>query len=211
MLATEQRFLQRARAFDPAALVGSARISHDLFVRERELRLARAAFPERLLPVDQMSSMAIIFALLGSGAGPQPFRSVADYERFLRRADHFVGWADSAIAAMREGIARGVVQPRVVMQKALPQLREVALEDPERTIFWQAVRAMPEDLPAAERARLTALYREAIAARIVPAYRRLADFIEAEYLPATRASVAWSALPDGSAWYDHLIHHARRR
>lgn len=208
VLATEQRFLQRARAFDPAALVGSARISHDLFVRERELRLARAAFPERLLPVDQMSSMAIIFALLGSGAGPQPFRSVADYERFLRRADDFVGWADSAIAAMREGIARGVVQPRVVMQKALPQLREVALEDPERTIFWQAVRAMPEDVPAAERARLTALYREAIAARIVPAYRRLADFIEAEYLPATRASVAWSALPDGSAWYDHLIRHS---
>jgi uncharacterized protein (DUF885 family) len=200
-LAVERRFLERARATEPSALQDSARISLDLFVREREQAIARARFPERLLPIDQMNNPAITFALLGSGAGPQPFGTAADYDRFLRRAEGFVGWVDSAIGAMREGMARGVVQPEVVVRKSLPQLRAMIVEDPEASLFWRPVAALPDAVSAADRARIHAAWRAAIAGRIVPAYRRLADFLETEYLPAARASVGWSALPDGAAWY----------
>jgi uncharacterized protein (DUF885 family) len=102
---------------------------------------------------------------------------------------------------MREGAKRGVTQPRVAMVKVVPQLREVAVEKPEDSIFWQAVKAMPASIPTAERTRLTAAYRAAISQDILPAYRRLADFIEKEYLPQTRTTVAWTALPEGKAWY----------
>lgn len=200
-LETEQRFLARVRAVDPAALRGSDRISWDLFVREREQALERARFPERLLPIDQMHNPALTFALLGSGAGPQPFRTPADYDRFLQRAEGFVSWVDSAIAAMREGMARGVVQPRVVVQKAIPQLRAMLVDDPEASLFWRPVAALPEDVSVTDRRRIETAWREAIAGRIVPAYRRLASFLETEYLPAARQSVGWSALPDGAAWY----------
>lgn len=200
-LDVERRFLERVRAVDASTLRGSERISRDLFVHEREQALERARFPERLLPVDQLSNPAITFAMLGSGAGPQPFLVAADYDRFLRRADGFVAWAESAIDAMREGMARGVVQPEVVVRKSLPQLRAMLGADPEASLFWRPVAALPEDVPAAERARIQAAWRAAIAGRIVPAYRRLVDFLEKEYLPAARASVGWSALPDGAAWY----------
>jgi uncharacterized protein (DUF885 family) len=200
-LAVERRFLERARAMDPSALQGSARISRDLFVREREQAIERARFPERLLPIDQLNNPALTFALLGSGAGPQPFGTAADYDRFLRRAEGFVGWVDSAVGAMREGMARGVVQPEVVVRKSLPQLRAMIVEDPEQSLFWRPVAALPDGISAGERARIEAAWRAAIAGRIVPAYRRLADFLEKEYLPAARASFGWSALPDGAAWY----------
>jgi uncharacterized protein (DUF885 family) len=200
-----RRYLERARRVDPTALAGSARISYDIFLRERELALEGLRFPARLLAIDQMDSLANTFAVFGSGAGAQPFRNARDYDAFLSRSVDFERWVDSAIGALREGLARGVTQPRVVMAKVVPQLRDVARDAPEQTIFWQAIRAMPESIPAAERAAIEARWRSAIRDRIVPAYRRLADFIENEYLPRARTSVGWSALPQGAEWYRHQI------
>ena len=45
---------------------------------------------------------------------------------------------------------------------------------------------------------LTAAYRATIATKLMPALARLAAFLEKEYLPATRTSTGWSALPNGA-------------
>ena len=74
-----------------------------------------------------------------SGSSAQPFRNAKDYQNFLGRVQGFTRWTDSAIASMREGMRRGVVQPRVVMLKVVPQLRELAQDDPEKTVFWQVI------------------------------------------------------------------------
>jgi uncharacterized protein (DUF885 family) len=200
-----RRYLELARGIGPGTLEGSDRISYDIFVRERELALEGLRFPARLLAIDQMDSLATTFAVFGSGGGAQQFRSARDYDAFLARSVEFERWVDSAIAALREGLARGVSQPRVVIAKVVPQLREIAKADPEQTIFWQAVRAMPDSIAAPERAAIEARWRAAIRERIVPAYRRLADFIESEYVPRARTSVGWSALPQGADWYRHQI------
>ena len=203
--ALNRRYLDLVQRIDPSALTGSDRISYDVFVRERELVLAEQRFPGHLLPIDQMDSLASTFALFGSGAAAQPFRNAEDYDRFITRSGDFVVWADTAIESMREGMRRGVTQPRAVILKVVPQLRELANPDAEKTVFWNAIRAMPDTISPADRERITARWREALVTRIVPAYRRLADFIEKEYAPAARTTVGWSALPDGAAWYRHQI------
>ncbi len=201
----EARYLARARSVDVSGLSTADRISHDIFVEERSRALEGLKFPDRLLPLDQMNNLASEFALLASGTGAQPFLTAQDYERFLGRSRDFVRWADAAIVAFREGAARGVVHPRVVVEKLLPQLEALAEPDLENTLFWRSVKGMPDSIPPAERARLTALCRAAIADEILPAYRRLAQFLRTEYLPRTRSTVGWSALPDGQAWYRFKI------
>ena len=201
----ERRFLVRAWAVRPDDLQGSERISYDAFASGRAQRLNGARFPEWLLPIDQMDSIASNIAVLGSGESAQPFRTVRDYENFLKRLDGFVAWSKSAEAAMRTGMRRGVVQPRALMLKTVPQLRAVGVLDPRASMFWQPVKSMPADFSAADRARLEAAYAATLADRVLPAYRRLADFIETEYLPAARTTIAWSALPDGEAWYNYSI------
>lgn len=198
-------FLARARAIDRAALPASEQLGYDIFIRDREETLERFAFPDRLMPIDQMSSLASTFALMGGGGSAHPFDTPADYRAFLARADDFARWVDSAIAAMQEGIERGVVNPRAIMEKTVPQLRAIAKDKAEETLFWQPVAAMPSSIPAAEREALTAAYRDKIAHTIVPAYRRLADFIERDYLPHARDTVGLGALPQGEAWYRHQI------
>lgn len=196
-----QHWLDQARAIDTARLEGQARISYDMFVRDRELALEGERFPDWMLPVNQFSSLASFIPMLGSGSSAQPFKTVADYDNWLKRGAAVVALFDTAIANMREGVKAGVVQPRVLMNKVLPQLDAVIAGKPEDSVFWGPISNLPADFSGADQTRLTAAYRDLIGSQLAPAYRRLRDYIANEYLPACRDTVSLSALPDGAAWY----------
>jgi uncharacterized protein (DUF885 family) len=204
-LARDQAYLERIRAIDPAKLEGQDRLSHAIFLRDREESIAGAKFPSWMVPVSQFGNFGGFLAQLGSGKGLQPFAEVKHYDDFLARIAAAPAIFDTAIANMREGIAAGVVQPRPVVEKLIPQFEAHVVADPEKSVFWGAVEAMPESFPAADRERLTAAYRTAIADTLVPAYTRMRDFLRDEYLPAARDTVGLSALPDGAAWYAYRV------
>jgi uncharacterized protein (DUF885 family) len=201
VLGLQRAFLDRARRIDAAALSASSRITYDIFVSEREHALAGQRFPEELMPFNQMSGLPMDLAVYGSGSGPQPFATAKDYDRFLERMRQFPRWADGAIALMREGMARGITVPRPAMAKVLPQLREIVTTDLADNIFWSPIESMPAGIGKADRERIRAAYRAALTSEVMPAYRRLADFIERDYLPAARTTVGWTDLADGADWY----------
>lgn len=200
--ALESRYRAAVAAIDPATLDDDARLTREMFLYGRDIALERNRHPRQLLPISQFDGgMATYLAFYGAGTGAQPFASVADYDRWLARARRFPLWVDAAIAAMREGMTRGIVHPRVVMEKAVPQLESLISADPEASLFFGPVALMREDWPAAERERLEAAIWRLIEEDLNPGYRRLADFIRDEYLPACRETVGWSALPGGAEWY----------
>jgi uncharacterized protein (DUF885 family) len=200
-LAIERAFLDRAQLIDPANLSPGARLTYEIFTSERELALESQKFPEELLPFHQMGGLPMDLAVYGSGSGPQPFATAKDYDRFLARLRQFPRWVDGAIALMREGMARGVTVPRASMAKTVPQLREMVTPTLRDNIFWGPIDRLPKSIPAADRKRIAAEYEAALRQEILPAYARLADFVERDYLPAARTTVGWSALADGPAWY----------
>jgi len=203
--ALDARYLAEAKRIPMKRLDGARRLSLAVFIAARERSLEGYRFPTQLIPLNQFFSTPNSFAQLGSGSSTHPFKTAKDYDDFLKRIDGFVAWVDQAIANMREGAAQGVVQPRVLMEKVLPQLAAQAKDDPTQTTFWQPIANLPADLAAAERARLTEAYRAAIAGRLVPAYRKLHDFVRDEYLPRCRTTVSLAALPDGAAWYAYNV------
>ena len=203
--AVNERYLAEIRRIDPATLGGEDRVSWEVFVRERSRQLEGERFPDYLLPIDQHGGLATLMPMLGSGRNAQPFATTKDYEAWLGRLGGFPVWVDQAIANMREGVQKGVVQPRVVMERLLPQLDDLLVEKPEDSLFWSPLANFPEGVPAADRPRLEAAYRRAIAEQVLPAYRRLRDYVRDEYLPKCRTSIAWTALPDGEAWYQYYV------
>lgn len=204
-LASERRYLAAVEQLDAGTLGPHARLTYDIFRSGRQRDLESLRFPAHLLPIDQFNNAAAGFAVMGAGASAHPFAKREDYESFLKRIDGFVVWIDQSIVNMREGIKSGVVQPRVVMVKVLPQLEQLIVDDPTQSVFWEPLKAFPKDLPEADRTRLTAAYRDALSQRLMPAYRRLHDFIAKDYLPATRPTVGWSALPQGKEWYAFFV------
>ena len=197
----ERKYLAALLAIDNGDLGGQDLLTYEIFRLDRETSIAGERFPGELLPLNQSFSLANFFAVMGSGQSVQPFATVSDYENFLSRADDFIEYLDQTIINMRIGMERGVVQPRVVMEKVVPQLRAHVVDDVSTSIFYGPVSNMPADFSDEDRARLTTAYTDMIENRLVPAYLRVADFIEQEYMPATRTTVGWDALPDGEAWY----------
>lgn len=204
-LDVERAYLQAAQQFDPAQLSAADRLSLEIFISERRTALEGERFPGEWLPLNQMGSLATLMPVLGSATNAQPFATVEDYHEFLARMDDYVVWSDQAIVNMREGIRHKVVQPRVVMERVMAQLADLIVDDPAKSLFYQPVLNFPQSFSAADRTRLERDYRDAIAQRITPAYRRLHDFIRDEYLPQARTSVAWTDLPDGAQWYAYLV------
>ncbi|MBA4286307.1 MAG: DUF885 domain-containing protein [Xanthomonadaceae bacterium] len=199
--AFDARWLAEVKAISPAALTADDALSLDILRRQLERSIEAARFPEHLLPINQFYNLAAQLAQLGTGTGAQPFKTVADYQRWATRAAQIPVLFDQAIANLREGAAKGVVQPDVLMTKVLSQLDALAVAKPEDSLFWKPVTAFPSDFSDADRSRLTADYRTLIAGAVLPAYVRLRDYIRDDYLPVCRKSAGLAALPDGAAWY----------
>ena len=190
----------RREALDP-----ERQVTFDLLAYSLRMQREGERYPSHLLPLNQFFNFTAQFAQLGAGGGLHPFRTVKDYDDFLGRIAGFDHAVDVAIANMREGVATGVVQPRVLMERALPQLEAHVVADPATSLFYGPVKAFPGDFSAADRERLTAAYTAAIRDRIVPAFRRLHAFVRDDYLPHTRDTAGLAALPDGKAWYAYQV------
>jgi uncharacterized protein (DUF885 family) len=204
-LAFEREYLAKIEALDPTPLQGQDRLTWDIFRRDRREAIEGFRFQDELLPLNQFFGMPQVMAQFGSGTGAQPFRTVRDYENWLKRIDGFVVWCDQAETNMRRGADKGIVQPRALMERLVPQLDRLIAANPEQSVFWRPVAAFGKDVPVADQARLRDAYRESIEKKLNPALARLRDFVKIEYLPRTRDSVAFTALPLGKDWYAYRV------
>ena len=204
-LANEQDSLEELRAVDPAGLSDSDRITFDAFKYGREIAIEGYRYPAELLPVDQLFGRPAQFAVIGAGGDVHPFVTVQDYDNFLARMDGFVAWVEQAINNMRSGAVKGVVQPRVVIERAIPQLSALAVEDPKESVLWRPILNLPPGLSVPDRQRIVTAWERKLGEAVLPAIRRLRDYLENDYLAHTRPSVGLSALPNGAAWYAYCV------
>jgi len=181
------------------------RLTHELLARELRTRIGFEPFPDHLLPVQQLDSIPVLLANFGGGQGEQPLKTPAQYDAYLKRISRLPAWVDQAILNMREGMRRGVVQPKAVVTAALGPLRPLGDADPATNPYAAPVRNFPASFSEADRRRLSRAYDEAVVTRVAPALRKLTAFVETEYLAAARTSDGWGAFPDGAAWYRQWV------
>ena len=163
-------------------------------------------FPDiTLLPVKQIFSFTLFFSQLATGQSIQPFATVRDYENWLRRVDGYVTWLDTAQRNLREGIALGVVWPKVIVRRSISQFDDVITDDVGSHLYFQPVLAMPAGFSDADRDRLTTAFTRMIETRLNPAHRRMRAFLNDEYLPKAGDHTGIGALPNGPETYRYLI------
>ena len=198
MLHDVQQSLSR---IDRGQLAGADRTSFDVLDFELGSALAFEPFKEYLLPMNQMDCVPVTIANFGSGEGSQPIATVAQYQAYLQRVQALPQWIDAAIANMRSGVRQGIVAPKALMAALLPQVKTLAGASLESSDFTAPLRHFPAAFSRADKARLSTAYQQAVRGAVLPSLRKLAAFIETDYLPAARASAGWGGLPDGAAWY----------
>ncbi|WP_460674879.1 DUF885 domain-containing protein [Larkinella ripae] len=197
--------LEKLTAFDREKLSDQDRISYDILKRELEMQLEQFQFHLEYVPFSQFDGLTLTFGQLGSGAGAQPFKTVKDYDDWLKRVSAFRVWSDSAIVNFRKGMAAGIIWPKSLVVKMIPQMTDLVVADPTKSLFYGPISKLPKDFSDADKNRLTAAYQKAIRDEIVPTYKKLGDFLKNEYLPEARTTSGVDAVPKGAEVYRYLV------
>ena len=198
-----QDYLTRLQKFDREKLSDNDKISYDIFEYEMKHGLASLKLNSWMLPANQFYGLPITLGQYGSGEGNQPFKTVKDYENWLGRVKGYTTWTDSAIANFRVGMRTGVVLPRVLVQRMIPQLmaKDIVVTDPTKSLYYGPITRFPKDFSEADKTRLTEAYKKAILTELVPSYQKLGTFMKNEYLPKSRATSGIDAVPGGKEIY----------
>jgi len=203
------RDLAALARIDRSALNPKDRVSYDVFKYQRSSDL-QGLEPEILnatmvRPIDHFSGVQTFVPDLASGAGAAPFKTVADYDNNLKRLAGFVVYLDRCIGRMKQGLARGVTNPKLTMALSADQFDALIQEGVEGSTFYLPITKFPDSISAADRMRLAAAYAAFIRDQLIPVFTRERDFIKNEYLPHARDSVGLSQMPGGDALYRYLV------
>ena len=156
-------------------------------------------------PMNHFFGFHTIYPTFASGKGAAPFKTLADYENNLKRHQQFVTYLDRAIARFREGQQSGVVETKMTVRNMIEQLDTQLKQSPEESAYFGPVRQFPEQIGAADRARLTQGHRAAITEGLYPALTRLRDFLNNEYLRHAREGYGLMYMRGGDRLYQYLI------
>jgi len=193
-------FLRRVYAIDKTALSEADQLNYELFRRDLQQRVDAHQFNGYLMPFSQRGGVQN----LDSQASYLRFDTVGDFEDWLARLDKIDTVIDHTIEVANRGIEKGVVLPRVLMERIPDQIAVQLVEEGADSPFYRTFETMPDGITEKDRERLQTAAIKTIEDTVVPAYRKLARYFEKTYLPATRDSVGLSSLPNGSAWYEFL-------
>lgn len=191
--------------YDPAKLSSTERMSYHILQWECDINLGDLQFHKELMPLNQFDCLPLQIGQYASGSSAQPFKTVKDYDNWLKRLDAYTVWCDTAIANMRRGMAAGYVIPKVLAEKMVPQMAGFDHGPVEKHLFYTPITTLPATFSPEDRARLTESYKKMIADKIIPTYQKLHAFVKDEYVPRCRTSAGISDIPDGAAYYAHQI------
>ena len=189
--------LHKLAAIDRSGLTGEDRISYDLFKYRYQMRVEDYGLEDRLMPVTELAGIQTLRTLTQS----LRFENDSDYRHFVQRLQTFKPYMDETIALLKQGVAQGMTEPQVVMQRVPHQITPYVVADPAASPFYEPFEKMPDIIPAAEQAQLRAAAKAAITSEVTPAYREFAQYFDHDYLPHCRHSIAAQALPNGKAYY----------
>ena len=128
----------------------------------------------------------------------------ADYRRYLGRLGDVPRWFDENIANMRAGLQRGYTVPRATLKGRDTTIVPFTARGVANPLY-DAFKVMPDSIPAAEQAALRAEAVRVIDSAAAPAYARLLAFMQQDYVPGSRTTIAAHDLPDGAAFYRDQI------
>ncbi len=199
--------LAEARGIPRAGLTAEDLLDLDLLIYELTLATEFVPLMREQAPINSMDGPHVWLPQL---ADQVPVRTPQQLNDYVTRLTKIPLQIDQLIEQMKLGLATGNTPPRVVMKHVVAGARtqaDPAYLSPQRggtgsgtrSPFYRPLHSA--DAALQERALL------AIEEGIVPAYSRLADFLQNTYIPGCRESIGFSQSAAGQAGYNIMLRH----
>jgi uncharacterized protein (DUF885 family) len=106
---------------------------------------------------------------------------------------------------MKKGISKGIVLPKVLSLKLLPQFEDMITQNASDNLFYSSIKMMPATISAPSRVAITASYTKTINEKLIPKFKEMSKFLKSEYIPASRTSSGIGSLSIGKNLYPALV------
>jgi len=201
--------LENLKAIDREKLNATDKIAYDVF-KQGQIDALKGLSKEIMdltvvRPLNHFFGFHTFYPTFASGQGAAPFKTVQDYENNLKRHKEFIVLMDRSIDRFRQGMASGVFETKMTITNVVDQLNTQLAQSTEESPYFGPVKKFPEGFSDADKARLTAEYRDIIEKGLYPANTRLRDFLRDSYLPLAREQVGLSAMKGGDMLYQYQI------
>ena len=186
------------KSIDRYALTVADQVNYDLLLDGLERKVRSQRFPSHYLQMDQMGGPQQNLASL---LAKMPNARAEQLENQIARLEGFPDYIDQNIALLRKGLAKGVTPPKITLREVPQQIRNQLVDDAAESPLLKGFVEIPPTVDPLQVETLRMKAAEVYGAQVVPAYEKLLEFVESEYLPGARESIAARDLPDGEAWY----------
>ena len=195
------KFENELTTIDTTALSAEEKNSYDIIKWEVAVGKDLLKYDTNLIPIHQFWGTHLTMGQYAGGTSAQPFKTEKDYKNFLKRMDLFAVWVDSAMVYMKKGIDKGMVLPKALTVKMIPQFESMVTTNVEDNLFYSALKAFPKEITANQQETLKKEYAATIKEKLEPQFKKITAFLKNEYLPASRNTSGIGSLPNGKELY----------
>lgn len=191
-------FEQTLKSIDSNNLSDASALNQRLLLAQIQRQRERYALGFNLVEITMRGGPQSLFTVTET----LPFRTEADYERWLQRLAALPARLEQEQAILQAGVDRGIVQARVIMQRIPGQLAKITQVDTLENPFYKPFLDFPEGIDPAKAQMLSERGARAIEDHVGPSYRKFEQFFNEVYLPASRVEVGIGALKSGREMYE---------
>lgn len=194
----DEGFLLKLKAISTEGFAEQDQLSHDLLVRNLQMRVDDYELKDYEMPVDQMSGPHTGLADLPLSV---PLDSVKHYEDYVARLHQIPTVFLQTEEVMRAGMKDNLMPVRFLLEKVPAQCDGVMAADP----FLGPTKKFPGSFSDADKQRLTKEITDAVNQDVLPAYKSFRTFVATEYAPHGRTTLSIESLPGGAKRYQNAI------
>lgn len=198
-----QEVLKELATIDRQQFTSTQHVNYAIYHDQIVSLIGAIEVQEYLLPLNSDSSFYGELTQLPQSLN---FTALSDYRNYLARLNDVPRYFDENIELMRLGIKRGITIPQSVLHGRDAALRgQIEIKETSASGFYAPFKNLPDSISTANAQQLRTDALKAIHERVIPAYARVLKFMQSEYVPKARTTIAAYALPNGKNFYQQQI------
>jgi len=141
---------------------------------------------------------------------PYQVRDIANYDQvksYLNKLNAIPVYVDQHLALLREGIEKGITQPKVIFKGYEATYNDQIVNNPKESYYYSPFKNLPAILSLQQKDSVLQAAEIAVQKNVIPQFKRIKKFFETEYLPKARSSIGVSEIPNGREYYQNRLNY----
>ena len=199
-----KKLLAKTENIDGPSLAPGDQLNHKLLLNTLNNHIWFYNYKTHYMPLNHLSGPHIDFPQI---IEYHPFKSPNDYSSYISRLKAFPGQIDQLMEILQTGINNKMTEFGKTIEHVLGQVKSFTEFTPENHPLMTPAQKMPDAISGQDKNEITGTIKETISSKVTPAYKKLLEYLNKEYVRHCRNSEGIWSLPDGENMYSFFVNY----